>query len=189
MRDNFLYFPPFLLSLTSARLQKGRREIPLQPKEFALFGTSSTINPRACTPSRSMGGGLLLKRIAQTINPTAFSSQARSCALPRVSFVADSHASCDFHSDNRLQLNVVLSVNQRVGDQRPRRGKKAAGRIHIGERQHEQHVGSGSHATAHKSASSPLPYWFFWILLLTAFALASRPNTVRNKFVEFLHRS
>lgn len=37
MRDNFLYFPPFLLSLTSARLQKGRREIPLQPKEFALL--------------------------------------------------------------------------------------------------------------------------------------------------------
>ncbi len=37
MRDNFLYFPPFLLNLTSARLQKGRREIPLQPKEFALL--------------------------------------------------------------------------------------------------------------------------------------------------------
>lgn len=38
MSEKILEFPPFRLDLTNARLQKGRQEIPLQPKEFTLLG-------------------------------------------------------------------------------------------------------------------------------------------------------
>ena len=37
MHEEFLHFPPFVLDLRSSRLQKGRKEIRLQPKEFLLL--------------------------------------------------------------------------------------------------------------------------------------------------------
>ena len=46
------------------------------------IGILSVMNPPACTPSWSTGGALILKRTSWTINPTAFSSKVRSCAMP-----------------------------------------------------------------------------------------------------------
>ena len=86
VEDFSLWRPAGRCSCTMSRLRQSSSDRSRWPWPAtavpASIGISSVMNPRACTPSRSTGGALILKRTSWTINPTAFSSKVRSCAMP-----------------------------------------------------------------------------------------------------------
>ena len=73
-------------SCTTWRLRRSssgrsRSPWPATPAPGSI-GISSVMNPPACRPLWSMDGALILRRTSWTINPTASSWKARSCAMP-----------------------------------------------------------------------------------------------------------